>query len=551
MATDSASITIALAQSNCIVGYTEANIARIRALYGMAAAAKADLVVFPEMAVTGYPLEDLAFNTAFQSASMEALQSLAALTVQGTAILIGGLWAENEALYNAAFLLDEGKILHRQYKHHLPNYGVFDEKRIYSAGPMPEAVRWRNCMLGIMICEDMWFTDIATHLKRTGAELLIALSASPFETGKTAIRERIAQERVQETGLALLYVNQAGGQDELVFDGSSFALCTQGKIAIRLSAFQQDFGIVTLAHKQHHWIPLQGKRQPQQQEEEAIYCALLLGLRDFVEKNGFCGILIGMSGGIDSAISAAVATDALGRDKVHSIMMPSPFTSIESTQDANDCASRLGIPIEHASIDVGMAAFETMLSPLFSDLPAMAAANNQPRLRASLLMALSHTRNLLLLNTGNKSEMAVGYTTLYGDMCGHYSVLKDIYKTTVYRLARWRNGISAVIPDRIFSKAPSAELWAGQKDQDTLPPYDILDAILLLLVEQNLSVHEIVARGYDRSIVEDVSHRVFAAEYKRRQSCPGVKVSGVSFYRDRRYPLTSAWRGMPMPLKIV
>ena len=521
--------SIALAQSNCIVGFTEANTARIAALYDIAVISGADLLIFPEMNITGYPLEDLALSKQFQTISMEAIERLAALTTQGTAMIVGGLWREEDKIYNTAFLLDNGKIQHQQYKHKLPNYGVFDEKRVFSAGELPQPIEWRGTKLGLMICEDMWSEDVATNLKNNGAELLIAINASPYETGKADLREKVAMQRVHETGLPLIYVNQVGGQDELVFDGSSFALTANAEISLRLASFQDDFAL---------WNS--GIIQPKLCEQEAIYKAMMLGLHDFVNKNGFAGVIIGISGGIDSALSSAIAVDALGKERVRLIMMRSPFTSQTSIDDATECAKALGVNLESISIESGMQGFEQMLAPLFAgEISAVITENNQTRLRSSVLMAISQKDNLLLLNTGNKSELATGYTNLYGDMCGHYSVLKDLYKTDVFRIAKWRG----IIPENIINKPPSAELNYTQKDQDTLPEYSLLDKILQKLIEQNLSIDEVVEQGFERKIVEHVSVMLFAAEYKRRQSCLGVKLSAMSFYRDRRYPLTSAWRG--------
>ena len=518
---------IAIAQSNSIVGFLDANIARITALYDIAVLAKSDLLIFPEMNVTGYPLEDLALSKQFQQTSLEAIEKLAKLTLQGTAMLVGGVYHDGDSLYNSVFLLDNGEIIHQQSKHHLPNYGVFDEKRIFASGLMPNPIKWRGQKLGLLICEDMWQADIATHLKNNGAELLIAINASPYEIGKAALREQMALQRVKETTLPLIYVNMVGGQDDLVFDGGSFALSEQGDITLRMQSFQDDFALID-----------SGIIQPHLSEEESIYRAMMLGLRDFVSKNGFSGIVIGMSGGIDSAMSASVACDAIGKESVRLIMMKSPFTSQASIDDASEFAQQLGINLEIISIESAMNGFEEMVKPLFKDeIPAVTSENNQTRLRMSVLTAIAERENLLLLNTGNKSEIATGYTNLYGDMCGHYSVLKDIYKTQIYKLAKWRGGIA----DNIINKPPTAELNFTQKDQDTLPPYELLDKILFQMVEQNLSVLQIVKNGFDKATVDKVSQMLFASEYKRRQSCPGVKISSMSFYRDRRYPLTNAY----------
>jgi NAD+ synthase len=537
------SFSIALAQSNFMVGHISGNVARITGLHGIAATAKADLLVVSEMAVTGYPPEDLVLRKGFQEASMRAVEELAALTARGPAMLLGGLWCEGDALHNTAFLLDGGAILHRQHKRHLPNYGVFDEKRVFVKGEMPVPVEWHGVKLGLLICEDMWAPDVAAHLKSHGAELLISINASPFEMGKARVRREVAQARVRETGLPLLYVNQVGGQDELVFDGRGFALSRRGEVRARMRAFEEDFALVCLRAGEQGLEPEAGDIQPVLGEEETIYRAMALGLRDFVDKNGFRGAVLGMSGGIDSALTAAVAADALGPERVRLVLMPSPFTSAESTEDAKECADRLGLRMDTIAITPGMEAFHAMLDgALEGRLKDVTAENIQPRLRGAILMAISNNEGLMLLTTGNKSEMSVGYATLYGDMCGGYSVVKDVYKTTVYRLARWRNGIGDVIPGRILTKAPTAELKHGQTDQDTLPPYDLLDAILLRLVEGQLSTEEVAQEGYDKATVERVARMLYFAEYKRRQSPPGVKLTGMSFGRDRRYPITSGWR---------
>ncbi|MDY7580096.1 NAD+ synthase [Herbaspirillum sp. RTI4] len=539
------SVSIALIQAAFTVGNIDANLARIAALYQVAVIAKADLVVFSEMNVTGYPPEDLILNAAFQQSAMQALEQCARMTSGGPAMLIGSLWCEEEIVFNAIFLLQDGRVAARQEKHHLPNDGVFDERRYFTPGAMPEPLLWRGMKLGLLVCEDMWFADVSAHLKHAGAELLIAMNASPFETGKPDARERAAISRVQETGLALLYVNQIGGQDELVFDGGSFVLGRQADICARLHVFREDMEFVRLQNEGAGWSPLAGTVQPRLGDTEMIYRAMMLGLRDFVLRNGFAGVVIGMSGGIDSALAAALASDALGAAHVRSVMMPSPITSDDSVEDATDCAQRLGIRIDTVPIDLGMQAFGAMLETVFDGpVSDLAFGDNQTRLRAGILLAISSKENLLLLNTGNKSEMAVGYTTPYGDMCGHFAVLKDAYKTTVFALAAWRNLHGEVIPPRILSKPPSAELYEGQTDQDTLPPYALLDAVLHQLVECRLGVDEVAAQGFSLSLVRRVNELLHVAEYKRRQAPPGVKISSMSFGRDRRYPITNGWQVM-------
>jgi NAD+ synthase len=537
-------LSIALAQCNFTVGDIPGNIAKVTAAHKKATENKADLVVFSEMAVTGYPPEDLVLRKRFQELAVKALDTLAALTEKGPAILVGGLWREKEAIYNAAFLMDEGRIIHCQPKHHLPNYGVFDEKRVFLNGPVPQPVQWHGLKLGILVCEDMWQPDVAAKLKNKGAEILISINASPYELGKEKQRWMVAEDRIRETGLPILYVNQIGGQDELVFDGRSFIANQKGEIITRLSGFEEDFAVSVWDKKDAGWNAAPGIMQPSLNDEATIYHAMVVGLRDYVEKNRFPGVVLGLSGGIDSAITAAVAVDALGKERVRAVMLPSPYTSNESLEDAAECAARLGIRLDSVSIEPAMAVLQDMLSPLFAGKPEDTTEENiQSRLRGNILMSISNKEGLLVLTTGNKSEMSVGYATLYGDMCGGFSVLKDVYKTTIYKVVSWRNQKNEVIPSRIITKAPSAELKPNQTDQDTLPAYEMLDAILLRLIEQQLSVEEIVTQGYPRETVERVARMLYAAEYKRRQAPPGVKVTGMSFGRDRRYPITSGWRG--------
>jgi NAD+ synthase len=535
-------LSIAMIQSSSSVGNVVANVARIAVFYRMAVVAKADLVVFPEMTIPGYPSEDLFLNAQFQDRCMSALEECARMTSSGPAMLVGTLWRDDDVLYNAVFLLDQGKIASRQYKCHLPNYGIFDEKRYFEQGRDPDPIEWNGTKLGLLICEDMWHSRLAKLLKQKGAELLISVNASPFETGKPLARERVAAQRTHETGLALLYVNQIGGHDELIFDGHSFVLGTDGEPCARLEGFREDFKLLQLERQDSKFIPTSGPFPVLPHETDMIYRAMVLGLRDFTRKNGFSGIVLGMSGGIDSALSAALAVDAVGRERVRALMLPSPYTSQESIEDASECAGRLGIRLDTVSIEPGMQAFDVMLSNVFGgQLSDLAIGDNQPRLRGGILMALSRKENLLLLNTGNKSEMAVGYTTMYGDMCGHYAVLKDIYKTSVYELAAWRNTQGDVIPLRVLAKAPTAELFHGQTDQDTLPPYATLDKILYQLVENRLGIQDVAAQGFDLELVEAVSGMLHRSEYKRRQSAPGAKISCMSFGGDRRYPISNGW----------
>jgi len=538
------SFSCILVQFNFNVGHIAANRQRIEMLYDMAVAANVDLIIFSEMAITGYPPEDMVLCQNFQQTSMQTVIELASMTANGPAMIIGGLWHDGNALYNTVFLLSDGHITHRQYKHHLPNYGVFDEKRLFSQGPLPEPVTWRGIKLGLLVCEDIWLPDVTAHLKDRGAELLISIHASPYETGKALIREQIAADRACETGLPLIYVNQVGGQDETIFDGGSFVVEANGEICMRMKAFEPDFSLLRF-QKHEKWQPEPGVITPIHDEIRNIYHAMTLGLRDFVSKNGFLGIVLGLSGGIDSALSAAVAVDALGKEQVRAVMIPSPFTSQESIDDATECAALLGIRFDIIPIEPGMEAFVTMISSSLKEGTFMVATQrNQSRLRNNILMAIAESERFLLMNTCNKSETAVGFTTIYGDMGGHYSVLKDVYKTTVYAVAEWRNTQGKVIPRRIFTKAPSAELAHNQKDQDILPPYELLDEMLFKLIEEARSAEELIAEGYDHDMTKKMAYMVFLAEYKRFQSPPGVKITPMLFGRDRRYPITNGWRGL-------
>jgi len=545
-------LNIALAQTNPTVGALTANQARIRQARAEAAARGADLVVFTELVVCGYPPEDLVLKPFFLDQVEAIVRELAADTADGgPAMLVGAPWRENGRTLNAALLLDGGTIAVVRYKHDLPNYGPFDEKRVFSPGPLPGPVNFRGVRLGVMVCEDMWTPDAAETLMETGAEILVVPNGSPYETDKADQRLNLAVARVTETGLPLIYVNQIGGQDELVFDGSSFVLNADSKLAAQLPGFEEHVALTHWSRTGAGWRCESTEFAKPLEGPAAIYQAMVLGLRDYVGKNRFPGVIIGISGGIDSALSAAVAVDALGADRVHLVMMPSPYTSRESLEDAAEAAELLGCRIDTISIEPAMKAFDQMLSPAFAGRDAdITEENLQSRSRGLTLMALSNKFGGMVLSTGNKSEMSVGYATLYGDMCGGFNVLKDIYKTTVYALSRWRNGNlpagargpgGRVIPERIITKAPTAELKPGQTDQDTLPPYDVLDDILECLVEHDMGLPGIVARGHDSAVVNRVWRMLDRAEYKRRQAPPGVKISRRSFGKDRRYPITSGF----------
>ncbi len=555
-------LKIALAQCNPTMGDIAGNLALLRKARAEAAAQGAHLVVASEMVITGYPTEDLVLKPMFLDAAEAAVKALAADTADGgPGMIIGGPWRQDPAarpplfgkVFNTAYVLDGGKVTTHRSKHDLPNYGVFDEKRVFGAGPLPGPVNFRGVRLGVMICEDMWKPDVAECLEESGAEILIVINGSPYELDKTEERIQLAVQRVTETGLPLIYVNQVGGQDELVFDGVSFALNADRGLAAQLPAFEESLEVLEWRRGETGWAAVPGRRIAPDSHFEAIYRALILGLRDYVNKNRFPGVILGLSGGIDSALSAAVAVDALGPKRVHSVMMPSPYTSQESLDDAAEAARLMGIAIDTVSIEPAMQAFDGMLQPLFNGRTADTTEENiQARSRGLTLMAISNKLGYMVLSTGNKSEVSVGYATLYGDMVGGFNVMKDLYKTMVFDLARWRNQVlppgalgpaGRVIPERIITKPPSAELKPDQKDEDSLPPYAVLDDILKGLIEGEESVDALVARGHNRALVNRVWHMLELAEYKRRQACPGVKITRRAFGKDRRYPITNAFRG--------
>jgi NAD+ synthase len=548
-------LKLAIAQINPHLGQIETNVAIILAARDEAARHQADLVVTPEFSVAGYPPEDLVRKPAFVAACVAAIDRLAAATADGgPGLIVGAPWQEGDRLYNAAFVLDGGRITARRAKHELPNYGVFDDKRVFDAGPAPGPVVFRGHRIGLMICEDWWFPAVSETLAESGAELLLAINGSPWEDGKNSARIDLAVARVVETGLAFVFCGQIGGQDELVFDGASFVLNPDRSLALSMPLFES---AVTLTEWDHDGERLVCRPQalPQEPERfELIYRCMMLGLGDYVRKNRFPGVILGLSGGIDSAISAAVAVDALGADKVRCFMLPSPYTSQDSLDDAAECARLLGIRCDSLPITPAMDAFGTALAPVFEGLQSdITEENIQSRARGLMLMAISNKLGAMLLTTGNKSEMSVGYATLYGDMCGGYSVLKDVYKTMVFALCRWRNAhrpegalgpLGPVMPERVITKPPSAELKPNQTDQDSLPPYDELDAILIGLVEGEQSVDAMVAAGFERATVLRVWKMVDRAEYKRRQAPPGAKITARAFGRDRRYPITNGFTAL-------
>ena len=504
-------LTIAIAQLNPTVGDLDGNCRKILDIWTNT---KDDLIIFPECATCGYPPEDLILKPSFLDEIEKQIQALCEKTksLKSWAI-VPTPWREDGETYNAALLIGDGEIQGQTYKYDLPDFGVFDDTRIFTKGPLPEPLNCKGKKIGVLICEDMWIPAPAAALKDNGASVLIVVNASPFTMDKFDQRLAVAKDRVRETGLPLVYVNQLGGQDELVFDGRSFILDPQGNIATQMPFFD-DSSI-------------------QDDPDALVYAALKRGLKDYVTKNGFPGVLIGLSGGIDSALCTAIAADALGPDKVSCMMMPSPFTSQDSLDDAQACADALGVSYQTIPIETAMSAFENTIP----DLSGVAHENMQSRCRGLILMALSNQSGKMVVSTGNKSEMAVGYATLYGDMCGGFNPLKDVYKTQVYALACWRNSLSPVIPERILTKAPSAELKPDQTDQDSLPPYDVLDDILKGLIEEDLGLADIVRRGHDADTVRRVWSMLDRAEYKRRQAPPGVKITARAFGRDRRYPI--------------
>lgn len=550
-------LKIALAQINTThVGALTKNADRIRAARAEGARLGADLVVTPEFSVGGYLPEDLVRKPAYVAACAEIIAALAAETADGgPALIVGGPWQDGEKLHNAAFLLDGGKIVARRAKHELPNYGVFDEKRVFDAGPVPGPIAFRGFRLGLMVCEDWWLPTCAETLCETGAEILLSINGSPFEADKHD-RQRLplAVTRVVETGLPFVFLAQVGSQDEIVFDGASFVLNPDRSLAALLPSFAEEVRLTEWHREGDRLVCKPGAVVPPPETLGQVYGAMTLGLRDYVNKNGFPGVVLGLSGGIDSAISAAVAVDALGADRVRCVMMPSPYTSPESLEDAAECARLLGIRYDTIGIGPAMEAFTGMLAPVFGNrAPDITEENIQSRIRGVTLMALSNKFGDMLLTTGNKSEMSTGYATIYGDMAGGYSVLKDVYKTMVFALCRWRNAnfpegglgpAGAVMPERVITKPPSAELRPDQKDQDSLPPYEVLDAILEGLIEGEKSVDALVAEGFDRPTVLRVWKLLDRAEYKRRQAPPGVKITARAFGRDRRYPITNGFTAL-------
>ena len=535
-------LIIALAQLNPTLGAINANLALARA--AREKAATADLILFPELFICGYPPEDLVLRPSFVAACKAAVEDLAKETRTGPAVLIGLPWREGANLYNSMALLANGRIETLRHKFDLPNYGVFDEKRVFNPGPAPGPIAFNGVRIGVPICEDIWTEETCETLAETGAEILLSPNGSPFERNKDDVRLGHVVARVTETGLPMVYLNQLGGQDELVFDGASFVLNADRSIAVQLPMFEEKVALTEWVRDEDGWRCLPGDIARIPEKEEETWKACVLGLRDYVLKNRFPGVVLGLSGGIDSAVVAAMAVDALGPGKVHCVMLPYAYTSRESLTDAEECARLLGVRYDVVPIKEPVEGFLSALKPMFEGTSfGITEENLQSRSRGVILMAISNKFGSMVLTTGNKSEMSVGYATLYGDMNGGYNPIKDVYKTEVYRLAAWRNTQGHVIPERIITRAPSAELRENQTDQDSLPPYEVLDAILEGLVENELPVAEIVAKtGYDEALVKRIQHMLYVAEYKRRQAAPGVKITRRNFGRDRRYPITNGFR---------
>ena len=543
-------LKIALAQMNQRVGDLEGN---ARVMLEMRAKAKdADLLVCPELQLVGYPPEDLVLKPEFVRRVHECTDDLVAATIEpGPALLIGTITHEGGQNFNTMLLADGGKVVGRTFKHELPNYGTFDEKRIFTPGPLPEPIVWRGIRLGVPVCEDMWLEPVCAHLAELGAELFIVPHGSPYELDKNQTRERLARARTTSTGLPLVFLNRVGGQDELAFDGSSFVMHPDGEMIVQMADWEEAFLVTDWARGSDGWRCQTRCEHELDSFPADVYRAMMVALRDYVERNGFPGVILGLSGGIDSALSAAVAVDALGPSKVWGVMLPSKYTSEGSLDDARECARLLGCRHDVISIAPGVGALDEMLP----QLTGLAAENIQARLRMVTLMALSNAEGQMLLTTGNKSEMSVGYATLYGDMAGGYSVLKDAYKTTVFALSRWRNANrpdgalgpdGPVMPANVITKPPTAELRPGQKDEDSLPPYSVLDRILEGLVDKEMSVNEVAnATGEDVALVADIESKLLKAEYKRRQAPPGVKIGTRNFGRDRRYPISNFFHTGP------
>ena len=548
-------LTIALAQMNQRVGDLDGNARAILAMREQAAGA--DLLMVPELQLTGYPPEDLVLKPEFVRRTMEAAERLVdATAAPGPALLFGSIHHEGGLNYNVMILAEGGRVVARTLKRELPNYGTFDEKRVFASGPLPEPIDFRGVKIGVPICEDIWQEVVCSHLADAGAEFLLVPNGSPYELDKDDKRARLVRSRATTTGIPLVYLNRVGGQDELVFDGSSFIMHPDGERVVQFPDWEERLLLTEWKREADGWRCATRESHELDPFPKDVYRAMMVGLHDYVTRNGFPGVVLGLSGGIDSALSAAVAVDALGADKVWGVMLPSKYTSDESLEDARECARLLGCRHDVISIAPGVAAFDEALAEAFAGKePGLAEENIQARLRMVVLMALSNKFGPMLLTTGNKSEMSVGYATLYGDMSGGYNVLKDAYKTTVFALSRWRNRNrpegalgpdGPVMPENVIKKPPTAELRPGQKDQDSLPPYSDLDRILEALIDKEMSVRETaLATGEPEELVARMEQLVLKAEYKRRQAPPGVKIGERNFGRDRRYPISNFFHTGP------
>ncbi|WP_375565444.1 NAD+ synthase [Oceaniradius stylonematis] len=547
-------LRIAIAQLNPTVGDVQGNLALAREARADAARHGADLVVFTELFIAGYPPEDLVLKPAFLAACEKAVTELAADTADGGPGVIMGLPLMRDGKrHNAALVLDSGAVTSEWFKVDLPNYGEFDEKRVFEPGPMRGPVDFRGVRIGIPICEDIWGDmGVCETLAESGAEILLVPNGSPYYRGKMDVRHQVVLRQVIESDAPMIYANQVGGQDDLIFDGASFGFNADRSLAFQMSQFEEQVTVVTCRRDGDGWVFADGPMSVIPDTMEADYRACMLGLRDYVNKNGFANVVLGLSGGIDSAICAALAVDALGEERVRCVMMPYDYTAPESIADAEACAKALGCRYDVVPIHAPVEGFNDALSDMFAGTDeGVTEENLQSRARGTILMAISNKFGSMVVTTGNKSEMSVGYATLYGDMNGGFNPIKDVYKMQVYAMARWRNAhmppgglgpTGEVIPVNIIEKAPSAELRPDQTDQDSLPPYPVLDDILECLVEHEMAVDAIVERGHDRDLVHRIEHLLYVAEYKRRQSAPGVKITRKNFGRDRRYPITNRFR---------
>lgn len=543
---------VTLAQLNPVVGDLAGNAAKARDAWAQGKAAGADLVALPEMFITGYNAQDLVAKPAFHTDAINAVRALAADCADGPALALGGPWVEGTDLFNGYFILMQGRIAHVVKKHHLPNQSVFDEVRVFSEGPLSGPYSVGDMRIGSPICEDAWYEDVAETLEETGAEFLLVPNGSPYHRGRWEMRLNHMVARVIETGLPLIYLNMTGGQDDQVFDGGSFGLNPGGQLAFQMPLFENAIAHVDLERGPEGWRIIEGEKHPRPDPLEQDYRVMVTALRDYMAKSGLKTVLLGLSGGLDSAIVATIAADALGPENVRCVMMPSEYTSQGSLEDGEALARALGCRYDFVPITQARAAVTETLAPLFEGTqPDLTEENIQSRLRGLLLMALSNKFGGMLLTTGNKSEVAVGYSTIYGDMAGGYNPIKDMYKTRVFDICRWRNEnhrdwmqgpAGEVIPQRIIDKPPSAELRADQKDSDSLPDYPELDAILQILIDDDGSIADCVAAGFDREVAKKVEALIYASEYKRFQSAPGPRLSDRAFWLDRRYPLVNRWR---------